>query len=758
MTDHPPSFAFAKPKSLRFWLCWLILAYVVPASLIAGFFLVDSYRRERATIGRDMVTTARVLMQAVDSELLGAQEALQVLATSPHLSHQDFAAFRGQAEALLPVLHGSNLVLLDKTGKPLLNTLKPYGEPLPRDASSERIKRVVESRQPSISDLFRGAISKQPLIAIDVPVIRDGQVAFVLAMGYFSNRLGEILRHQTVPTGWIMSVRDSAGVIVARSRDEDAYVGQKGSPEIEKALANADEGTFRMHDVGDVEKLGAFSRSPVTRWTISLGVPEQILIGTLQASLLINGAAALFLILVVMLLATIISRSLMRSVRVLTGPALALGAGETVAIPPIEISELNELGVALGQAAELVRRRGLERDAAERSGRELMIAKEAAEASDRAKSNFLALVSHELRTPMNGVIGIGSLLQNTDLTTDQRNMVDRLQESGTKLLGIINDILDLSEIEAGKLALAAVPLNLRGLIAGVTAAVGPEARLKGLELRTEIGTDVPNHVLGDPTRLRQILLHLVSNGTKFTVDGHVALRVSSQPDDTILFEITDTGIGIPSDRQSSLFQPFTQADTSTTRRFGGAGLGLAICKHLISAMPGGAIGFESVVDSGSRFWFTVRLPVSPEASVKGNPSGAFVTRILVAEDNLVNQMVIQSLLADAGHEVVIVGDGQAAVSAVQERNFDLILMDIQMPIMDGFEATRAIRRLYGAERSIPIIAVTANAMGFGIERFREAGIDDVLQKPIDADVLLNRIAAWGCPTPPAIKGQVGRTA
>jgi signal transduction histidine kinase/DNA-binding response OmpR family regulator len=390
-----------------------------------------------------------------------------------------------------------------------------------------------------------------------------------------------------------------------------------------------------------------------------------------------------------------------------------------------------------------------------------------AEEATKAKSEFLASMSHELRTPMNGVLGLSAQLSRTDLSPDQLAMVNMIRDSGQTLLNLLNDILDLSKVEAGHIALEETDFSLREMVESTKALWAPNAAEKGISFEVRAETGRIEYVSVDVIRLRQVLNNLIGNAIKFTSKGGVTVRISAiaRPMDariTIRAEIQDTGIGITPENQRSLFQRFTQADASITRKYGGTGLGLAICQNLV-ALFGGAIGVESVNGAGSKFWFTVvvdpSLATASHAPPKKTVSKKAVPtpepkllnrqlRILIAEDNLTNQKVIKYMLEPFDAEIEIVENGKRALDAVSPSAYDMVLMDIQMPEMDGVTATRWIRKLEGPGADTPIIALTANAMTGDREAYLRAGMSDYVPKPLDQQVLLSTIArAASVPNP-----------
>ena len=635
-----------------------------------------------------------------------------------------------------------------------------------RTDALERIRAAAERAQGKIiwlgiEDNINQASAEQKVVvaARQLNVIpgltTTTQPTALLIVNYGLNSLREHFAYATQDAAASMMIID-AGRRVLYATDA-GRVGSVISQAFYDTLAG--EGGAFIQEIGGQSVFVSYSRSPKSNWLVVNFTPMNVLTAPTTQIFL----ATVFLLLASLAIVSVgtifISRAVVSPINLITRGFQKIQQGGWTKIAPLQVRSNDEIG-------DLTRWFNAFLDslrARQKAEEELITAKEAAIAASLAKSEFLANMSHEIRTPMNGVLGMLQLVQDTPLTEEQRDFITTARASAEALLHLLNDILDFSKIEAGRLDLDKAPFELRSLILTLVKGFSVITNDKQIELTTAIADDVPRVLVGDALRLRQILANLVGNAIKFTEQGGICVAVKTQAQRaeqvTLLFSVADTGVGVASDKLASIFDAFVQADTSVTRRFGGTGLGLTISARLV-AMMGGRIWVESTLGQGSTFYFTAVFELASALPGDQTPppeSGASVTmpaansdagaatphlRILLAEDNAVNQKLAVRLLTKQGYAVTVANNGREALDALAQADYDVVLMDVQMPEMDGLEAVRQIRqREHGQPHHLPVIAMTAHAMQGDRERCLEAGMDDYVSKPIKVDELLRAINA-----------------
>ena len=726
----------------------LILIAVVPLVLIAALLILRQGALQRDALEESLQQTSRALSLAVDRQLVTYRVMLESLAEADSLRNDDIEAFRRLAARVAERQGAVFISMFDGSGQQIFNTLRPAGQPLPtpfldaRDEGAKRppvgdstsIRRVLDTGHAYISDLFVGLVAGKLIFTVNVPVLRSGHVAYVLNAAFTPGVMTALLRRQFI--GVPAVIYDRRGFIAGRWQRDEAYAGTLGGADLLARVRTADNGVHSGSTKDGIPVVYSFTRSPSTGWTATVGIERTRLERALRNTWLVGGLLAAGGLGLGLVLALLLASRLRASI---TALADAAARSEAPQVQGLRTREIAELERALVDAAA-------SREARAREREERLVAetrKAQAEEASRSKDHFLAVLSHELRNPLAPIRNGVSLLRTAQERGDAvpAAVVAVLERQSEQLARLVDDLLDGARINSGKITLHRERVDLRAVARHATEAVMPNVQARAQRF-TERMPEVPLVVDADFARLSQVVANLLDNAVKFTpVGGSIALTLFADGGNAVL-EVADSGRGIDEAFLPQLFHPFRQADVVRDPRDGGLGLGLSLAKALVDLHGGSLSARSDGVDCGSTF--TLRLPRLAEAQREDAPTPALgianpaATRILVVDDNRDAATTTQSLLSLYGHAAEVAHDGIEALDAFARVDPDVVLLDIGLPGLDGYEVARRIRAQ--AKRPVTLIAVTGWGQESDRRRSREAGFDAHLVKPVDPDELLHAIA------------------
>ncbi|MGE0526149.1 MAG: response regulator [Bdellovibrionales bacterium] len=751
MSGYPRTF------SLTWHLTALVLASMIPLLVFSVLMVNWLAGGERAKEELRLARATRTLALVTDQEIEGTIRTVQTLAESTALRRGDLRTFHAMLKRVLRTQpYWITVLVHTPDGTPVLNATRKLGAPLSPAVENESLKLVFRSGQPTIGAIARGQPQKPRLgrfaFPIRVPVRKDNKIIYSLSAVISSEALQRLADRSSTEAleEWTKVLVDTRGIVAARSRAPEAYVGRAVPAPYLKAFAENSEGILRGTSLEGEPIYLSYFRLPFSSWVAAIAVPVGVLEVKANQAQVIVILTSVSLLIVFGGIAVLYSRHLTRSFRRVTNGAAALVRGEAPQIPKAGVREIDKLRDSIVSATNLLRQRERERN---ENLAQAQVARAEAEKASQAKSEFLANMSHELRTPLGVILGMLDLLSSPEISADEKaGLMARTKRNAEYLATLINQTLDLAKAEANALEIETKPFVLPDMLENLAEDFRVQTEAKGISLEFETCGSLPGVLISDPFKLRQVLINVIGNAIKFTTRGqiHVLVRTPEQQDSESLYQIefivTDSGIGMTSEQQSRLFRPFSQADGSMTRRFGGTGLGLAFSKRVAQALGGDIELVRSEPEKGSVFRIWIRAKTShqirPEklltAQADVTPKRPLeALKILLVEDSVDNRFILSQFLTHAGAEITEAENGQAGVEAASAHHFDCVLMDIQMPVMDGNQAMVRLRQ-QGFRR--PIIALTAHALHSDRERGLRVGYSAYLSKPVNRTELIEVIA------------------
>jgi signal transduction histidine kinase/ActR/RegA family two-component response regulator len=718
--------------SLRWYLVIVVIGAMLPLVAFTTLVVVRLSAYERAAVERDLVEMATALATDLDRSVRASVSTLEAMAQSPSLDGGDLQSFYAEAQRVLPTqAHWRAVIVLTPSGQQLLHTLRPLGTQLPLVNEPDSLRRVVETRQPVLGDLAQGQLDGSWAFPVRVPVVREGNVKYVLTATLTADALAGVLRHpRQRREEWTRALVDRRGVIGARTRAPEQFVGKLATAEFLRRSAETESGVYRDTTIDSADVYVAFARAPRFDWTAGIAVPAAVVDGPPRRQLAVIGGLGVTLLAISGAGAFLFARRVARRIGAAATAAEAIVQGEHPPAGESGVVEVARLEEALRQSADLLRRRESERD-------RLL---ERAEAANRAKDDFLAMLSHELRTPLTAILGWAGLLRSGRLGVREREQaMDVIQRNARLQRQLIDELLDVSRIVAGKLELEMAPTDLRAVVTAAADSMRPAAEAKGVTLE-RVDCDAAAVVNGDSARLQQVFVNLLSNAVKFTpAGGRVDIAIDVRERRAVV-TVTDTGRGIAPALLPHIFDRFRQGSVAMTSR-GGLGLGLAIVHHLVT-LHGGAVRAESDGEGrGARFVVTIPLTLAarPAAApaLEGGEARLAGSRILVVDDEPDTVQMLGAALAMQKADVARAMSADEALALLDIFPADILVSDIRMPDKDGYALIQAVRRreLRGG-RHLPAVALTADAGPDDRERARRAGFDLHVGKPVDPQQLV----------------------
>ena len=726
---------FRRPVGLRWIAVALTLSIVAPLGVVSALTIQRTWRRQIANVNRQNVATARAVSVAIDTDVETTTAALDVFGALHALDVPDIAAFDSLARRLIVRKPDWSALLLGDANGRIVAVAPEADVDEAASFATGWARNVIATRKPVVSTLFTMPGVPGHFLMIGVPVVRDGMVKLALGARVRADSLSAILRQQQTPPNGAVALLDAANVIVARTQQQEAYVGTRATQSFIEEVARTPEGSWQTRNREGTRVYAAFSRSALTGLTAALSLPEDEVDGPVVRTLWILAAAWLVILSIGTALGLIVGQVIVRAMRSASQSAMALARGEAVTPAPSRITEINDLSTGLQLAAQMLEARNRERDEA-----------------SRLKDEFLMTVSHELRTPLTAIYGWARMLSTGQIRDSQRpRAIDAIERNAAALQQLVNDLLDVSRVVSGRLRLDVGTVSPPDVIGAAIDAIRPAAHARNITVVTT-AADADLTVLGDPGRLQQVFWNLLSNAVRFTpaggrIDIHVA-RLTDQVEITV----RDTGPGVEAAFLPHAFERFRQAASGTTRAHGGLGLGLAIVRHLIEPHGGTVEASNNTPPPGATFRIT--LPARPAAAApltEGEPAATRIVagrgavridgvRVLVTDDDMNARELLAVVLENAGADVRAAASAEDALMILQTWTPDVVLSDIEMPGEDGYGPIDKVRRLADTPERPVAIALTAHARPEDRVRALASGFQWHLAKPIDPAELLSVIA------------------